>query len=301
MRVRFVVILMTWMLACGSARGGWPEAVAQIVPSFTQLHAGGGPEASTIYDSTIGPGGSGSAGLVFSTNSPNASVGDDLTFAPLPGGTQIAGVNFAFVVPANTAVPNCDAIVTFYDIEDDATTTGTALLNPLGSGRVFMGSFSPSTSVRGFSTGFTDFSAQHINFADTGGGISIAFVASGTNNILPGTTITPALSGGTIGTGSNHDTYFYLDGFNGNPLDGTYTGQERVSFGGANANNNKLWLQLTGNAVPEPAGFVVLSSSSLLALGRRRRPRCPRKGRRWVATTSHSSRRSWPCRSDRSS
>src|SRR5262245_3182079 len=130
------------LLACGVADGAWPEVGAQTFTPFTQLRGGGGPEASTIYDSTLGPGGSGSAGLVFSTNSPNASVGDDLTFAPLGGATQIAGVNFAFVIPANTAVPNCDAIVTFYDVEDSTTTGGTALLSPLGSGRIFMGSFS---------------------------------------------------------------------------------------------------------------------------------------------------------------
>jgi hypothetical protein len=261
---------MIVMLGCGIARGAWPEVGAQTVPSFTQLHNGGGPEATAIYDSTNGSGGSGSAGLVFSSNSPNASIGDDLTFAPLPGGTQIAGVNFAFVVPANTAVPNCDVIVTFYDTEDSSTTTGQALLSPIGSERINIGAFNPSGNVRGFSTGILDFSALNITFNDTGGGISIAFVAANTNTILTGTTITPAMSGGTISIGSNHDTYFYLDGFSGNPLDGTYTGPERVGFGGANTNNNKLWLQLTGNAVPEP---MSIGSSWLMVSFLLRRPR----------------------------
>src|SRR5690242_21918415 len=75
--------LLVAIICCGvmPARAG--GIVGQTLTPFTQPHPGA-PAAMPIYDSTNGPGGSGSAGLVFSTNSPNASIGDDLTFDALP-------------------------------------------------------------------------------------------------------------------------------------------------------------------------------------------------------------------------
>jgi hypothetical protein len=231
--------------------------------------------ANSVYDSTFGAGGAGTAGLLFTTNNPNASFGDDLTLDPslAVGDRVVRGVNFAFVVPANVTVPDSDAIVTFYDTEDGtAAGTTVALTNPLGAARVHIGAIASAATNRGFTTGFFDIQDQTaggVAIPDGVGGVSIRFVATGTNDILPGTTITPGLSTGTVGVGSNVLTYIYLDGFAGAPLDGSYTGAERVGFGGANANNNKLWLQLDN--VPEPGSIgMLLVGVAALARARRR-------------------------------
>jgi len=239
--------------------------------SITNLHLGGGigPEATLVYDSTANA----TAGLVFTTNNPNASFGDDFTPTAAFNPIKVTGVNFGFVVPANTAVPNCDAIVTFYDVENGAATATTpALTSPINpSVRINVGSFASNTAIQGFQSGMVDVSALGLQIPNNANGISIAFVAANTNTILTGTTITPGLSAGAVAPGSNFLTYFYLDGFGGAPLDGNYTGAERVGFGGANTNNNKLWLQIQGDPVPEPATIGLAGLAVVGLISRRRR------------------------------
>lgn len=264
--------LLLGTAAFASAGSIQPIGDPQIIENPTWLgHKGHRQNTMIIYDSTNGPTGPGTATLLFTNNNPNASFGDDISYTPPGAGAHryLTGVNVGFVVPAGVSVPDADMLVTFYDTEDPvAAGANPALLDPLGTARINVGAFSPDPSPRGFVTGMVDISALDIFLPDDMGGISVRFVAAGTDDILAGTTITPALSTGTVGPGSNSLVYFYLDGFNFSPLDGIYTGDERIGFGGLNVENNKLWLQIEG-AIPEPGTLGLLPIAGLL-LGRRR-------------------------------
>jgi hypothetical protein len=233
------------------------------------LAVAGIAHADLVYDSTVGAGGSGSASVLFTTNNPNASMGDVFTVdATVPGGGIARAINFAFVVPANTAVPDVDAIVTFYGTHDGtAAGSAVALSDVLGSFRFNFGAYTPDPAHRGFLSGM-QILPNAVDLSGGQRGISIRFVAAGTNDILPGSTISPAFSTGTVGVGIGTLTFFYLDGFGTNTLDGIYVGGERIGFGGANAENNKLWLQIDN--VPAPGTAGLLLGFGVLALRRRR-------------------------------
>ncbi len=231
--------------------------------------------ADVIYD------GSGATNdfLLYTTNNPNGSFGDDLTLATDHGDQVIRQVTFGFVVPPNTAVPDCDALVTFYDVENGtAGGTTVALTTPVGAFRVHTGPFAADPNARGFffdSIDITGVIPAGISLGSDGsGGVSISFVNAGSNppTVITGVTICPALNagpagagGGVVNPGSNHTNYFYLDGFAGAPEDLSFTGAERVGFGGAFATSNFFWLLLGNTTFPVPANDLCTAAISVNA------------------------------------
>lgn len=222
--------------------------------------------AADIYDSTNAF----AQNLLFSAAAPNGSWGDDVTVdQTIPAGDRvIRQVSFGFVVPANITVPDCDAIVTFYTNEDDAAAGDTpALTVPLGAFRVHTGPFDPNAAARGFyydSIDITGVIPGGVAMPNAGG-VSVAFVLTGTTTLLTQPNISCACAtapdgqgGATINPGSNHLAHFYRDGRqNGAGFDPTrfnaiYTGAERYGFGAPFTNNNSLWLRLGNTTFPVP-------------------------------------------------